>query len=197
MFRNEVGDIIDIAALEVTEQRIAEQYIRPDDVVLELGARYGTVTAKIQSKLARKDLHVAVEPDRRVVQALRTNLQDHGCTPLVFEGIVSKQPGVLQGNGYGTIVRLGVDGTCCASTTVEELEAKLGAKFTVLIADCEGCLGPFLQDFPGLLDQLRLVHFETDPGYNQTDYEQVKTLLKEHGFQEAEHEAWQWVFVRA
>ena len=30
--------------IEVTEQRLVKQYIEPDDVVLELGARYGSVS---------------------------------------------------------------------------------------------------------------------------------------------------------
>lgn len=196
MFRDDAGQVIDIARIEFAEQRIAETHVRPDDVVLELGARYGTVTAKIQSKLARKELHVAVEPDVRVLQALRNNLQEHGCCPVVFDGIVSKRPGVVEGDGYGTLVRLGASGRPCPSKTVQELEAEIGAKFTVLIADCEGCVGPFLEDFPELLDQLRLVHFETDPGYNQTNYEQVKEKLEQHGFREAEHDGWQWVFVK-
>lgn len=196
MFRNEVGDEIDISRIEHEEQRIAQQYVKPNDVVLELGARYGTVSAKVQQQLANKKLHVAVEPDSRVIGSLRDNLTKHGCETMVFHGIVSKTPGVLEGNGYATMVRLNGNGTCCASTTIEDLETQLGAKFTVLIADCEGCLGPFLEDFPQLLDQLRLVHFETDPGYRQTDYEKVKQLLTIKGFREAEHVNWQWVFVR-
>jgi len=196
MFRDEQGSAIDITKVEHNEQRIAEQYVRPDDVVLELGARYGTVSAKIQAKLAVKRNHVAVEPDARVIDTLRTNLQEHGCDAHVFHGIVSKQPGVIQGSGYGTLVRLHAEGTCCARTTVEDLETLLGAKFTVLIADCEGCLGPFLEDFPQLYEQLRMVHFETDPGYNQTDYKHVEEMLLQHGFQQVERVGWQRVFVK-
>jgi FkbM family methyltransferase len=196
MFKNEVGAEIDVTRIEHEEQRIAKMYVQQNDVVLELGARYGTVSAKIQAQLANKKMHVAVEPDSRVIETLRANLERHASEAVVFHGIVSKTPGVLEGDGYGTIVRLNGNGTCCASTTVEELEKQLGANFTVLIADCEGCLGPFLKDFPQLLEQLRLVHFETDPGYHQTDYEQIKLLLREHGFREAEHVNWQWVFVK-
>jgi FkbM family methyltransferase len=196
MFRDEQGRTINTAHMEREEQRIAEQYVEPGDVVLELGARYGTVSAKIQSRLANKKLHVAVEPDSSVIPVLRSNLAEHLCETLVFQGIVSKTTGVVEQKGYSTIVRLGATGTSCPTTTVDDLEAQIGAKFTVLIADCEGCVGPFLEDFPHLLDQLRLVHFETDPGYKQTDYEHVKTLLREHGFQEVEHMNWQWVFAK-
>jgi FkbM family methyltransferase len=196
MFVDEHGSAININSVEHNEQRIAEQYVRPDDVVLELGARYGTVSAKIQAKLAVKRNHVAVEPDSRVIETLRKNLQEHGPDAIVFHGIVSKKPGVVEGDGYGTLVRLHGEGTCCASTTVEELETQLGAKFTVLLADCEGCLGPFLDDFPQLYEQLRLVHFETDPGYNQTDYKQIEQTLLQHGFKQIERVGWQWVFEK-
>jgi FkbM family methyltransferase len=197
MFRDENGKVIDVVSVEHQEQRIAQQYVKPDDVVLELGARYGTVSAKIQTRLANKKLHVAVEPDSGVIPALRMNLHENGCETLVFQGIVSKVSGVVEPSGYATIVRLGGSEDSCAIASVDELETKIGAKFTVLIADCEGCIGPFLQDFPQLLDQLRLIHFETDPGYDQTDYEHVKSMLVQHGFQEVEHVNWQWVYVRA
>jgi FkbM family methyltransferase len=198
MFFNELGEQINTAAFEAQEQEFASKYVEADDVVLELGARYGTVTVRIQSKLNAKQLHVAVEPDPLVLEVLRKNLERHDSLATVFHGIVSKTPGALEQDGYATIVRLQSteDEKCCASINVEDLETRLGAKFTALVADCEGCLGPFFKDFPEFLAQLRMVMLETDPGYNQTDYAEIRALLLEKGFVEADHVGWQYVYVR-
>jgi len=52
--------------VEVPEQKLVNIYIQPDDVVLELGARYGTVSCNINKKLNNKLNQVSVEPDSRV-----------------------------------------------------------------------------------------------------------------------------------
>lgn len=40
--RDEYGNSIDIANIEKHEQDLADQYILEDDIVLELGTRYGS-----------------------------------------------------------------------------------------------------------------------------------------------------------
>ena len=46
------GKKVDIQHIEKTEQDLAEQYVLKNDVVLELGARYGSVSCVINSKLS-------------------------------------------------------------------------------------------------------------------------------------------------
>jgi hypothetical protein len=58
-FENEVyydenDNIIDHNILEATEQQLAKKYIKPNDKVLELGARYGTVSCAINKILNNK-----------------------------------------------------------------------------------------------------------------------------------------------
>jgi len=52
--RDENGKLVDIASLETQEQELVRKYILPEDVVLELGARYGSVSCIINSKLSNK-----------------------------------------------------------------------------------------------------------------------------------------------
>lgn len=47
-FINEYGKPFDHNKAETTEQEFASKYIQPDDTVLELGGRYGTVTVALQ-----------------------------------------------------------------------------------------------------------------------------------------------------
>jgi hypothetical protein len=58
---NEHG--VDVTSNEKLEQDLADTYINDDDVVLELGARYGAVSCTINSKLKIKTNQVVVEPD--------------------------------------------------------------------------------------------------------------------------------------
>ena len=60
------GNKVDIEHIEKHEQDLANEYILEDDVVLELGARYGSVSCIINSKLNNKNNQVVVEPDDRV-----------------------------------------------------------------------------------------------------------------------------------
>ena len=65
-FYNEHDKVIDVKRIEFEEQYLAGQYVEPDDVVLELGARYGSVTVAISRKLRDSSTCVTVEPDEKV-----------------------------------------------------------------------------------------------------------------------------------
>lgn len=54
IFYNENHDIINKHVAERYEQIFAEWFIKENDIVLELGARYGTVSCAINSKLKNK-----------------------------------------------------------------------------------------------------------------------------------------------
>jgi hypothetical protein len=55
---------------EAEEQFLVRKYIPKDANVLELGARYGTVSCVISEILDDPTHHVAVEPDHSVIEAL-------------------------------------------------------------------------------------------------------------------------------
>jgi len=73
------GNKVDIEHIEKTEQDLAKQYILENDIVLELGARYGSVSCVINSKLNNKKNQVVVEPDDRVWDALEKNKVNNNC----------------------------------------------------------------------------------------------------------------------
>ena len=83
------GNPINTAYFEKPEQDLANQYIKEDDVVLELGARYGSVSCVINSKLKCKTNQVVVEPDVRVWDALERNKVVNGCGFHIVKGFVS------------------------------------------------------------------------------------------------------------
>lgn len=53
-FYDEYNIKIDHFSKERSEQELAYKYVKKNDIVLELGARYGTVSCAINSKLVNK-----------------------------------------------------------------------------------------------------------------------------------------------
>lgn len=185
VFHNERGQKIDVNRVEAVEQKLAREHILEDDIVLELGARYGTVTVQIGKKLKDDKLLVAVEPDSRVWSVLDANLQSNGCKAKVWKGFVSSKQRTLQdmerGDGYGT--NSIEDATSKIPTiSFSELQMQECFTFNVLVADCEGFLLSFLQEAPQILSQLRMIIFEKDHP-DKCDYCMVESLLKTAGLE--------------
>ena len=90
-FQNELGDQINTNDFEVQEQELAKKYIKENDVVLELGARYGSVSCVINSKLNCKTNQVSVEPDDRVWNALERNRIINKANFHIVKGFISKK----------------------------------------------------------------------------------------------------------
>jgi FkbM family methyltransferase len=184
IFYNEKGAIIDHLHIERPEQLLAEKYIPSDAVVLELGARYGTVSAVISKKLSNPLHFVAVEPDERVWNALEKNMKNNGCTFNLIKGVISLSPLILteidSHQGYG-ITSVKAESSTIKSYTLKEVERMYNLKFDTLMADCEGFLEIFMDENPILYNQLKLIIFEQDYG-NKCNYEKIKTMLANNGF---------------
>jgi len=194
-FLNEKGEIINHLELERTEQLQAEKYILPDDVVLELGARYGTVSCVINKKLNNPMNQVSVEPDERVWDSLEKNIKDNGCNINLIKGVISNKKLVLANvdycEGYGAET-IESDDTTIINYTLDEVQTMYNLKFNVLVADCEGYLGKFLEDNPILYEQLDTILFETDNA-KVCDYGKIIINLIINNFKNIEsgnHEVW-------
>ena len=88
---NENKQLVNINKIERPEQDLVEKYILEDDVVLELGARYGSVSCKINLNLKNKFNQVSVEPDKRVWTALKFNKIINKCKFHIIKGFISKK----------------------------------------------------------------------------------------------------------
>ena len=179
------GKRVDIEHVEVEEQRLANQYILENDVVLELGARYGSVSCIINSKLNNKKNQVVVEPDERVWNALETNKKSNNCEFNIVKGFISNKKLDLTNldyciDGYGATF-IENNNTKIPSFSLKEITEKHNLIFNVLVADCEGFLEVFFDENPEFYDHLRLIIFEAD--YPQKcNYTKIKETLFEKGF---------------
>ena len=181
---NEKNEIVDTERYERQEQELAKQYILENDIVLELGARYGSVSCIINSKLNNKLNQVVVEPDERVWGALEKNKKNNNCKFHIINGFISnKKLELINHNvcyGYGTTSVINNNSTI-PSYTLDEVINKYNLNFNVLVADCEGFLEIFFDENPNFYDQLRLIIFESD--YQQKcNYNIIKSKLLEKNF---------------
>lgn len=194
-FVDESGKAINHLSVERNEQLQAGRYIRPESVVLELGARYGTVSCVINSKLAVKTNQVSVEPDSRIHAALELNMRANDCEFHIVKGVISKTPIVLAAldsyNGYGT-TSVKAETSSITSYRLEDIEAMYGLTFDTLVADCEGFLEQFFDENPDFYKQLKLVMFEQDYPH-KCNYAKITGVLRQQGFVQLEagfHQVW-------
>ena len=188
--RDQNGKSVNIAFLEKPEQDLAQKYIKENDIVFELGARYGSVSCIINSKLKCKTNQVVVEPDERVWEALERNKKVNKCEFHIVKGFVSsKKLGLTNINDYYggyAATYIDQDDSKIPSYTMEEIKTKYNLQFNVLVADCEGFLERFFDENPTFYDKLRLVMFEADY-VDKCNYTKIRDTLRIKGFLEVVH----------
>lgn len=179
-FVDENDNIVDKDKFEKEEQEQAEEYIMENDCVLELGARYGTVSVIINKKLSNPSDHVVVEPDSDVWAALEKNKKKSDSHFYILKGIISETKFSLQKSGYGT-TQVEDKSSTLPHFSFEQVKGMVNKPFTVLVADCEGCIEQFLNENTEILQTLRLILLEEDQG-DKCDYKAVKKLLNDYNF---------------
>ena len=158
---------------EKDEQSLVRQYVPKNSTVLELGARYGTVSCVISETLEDPTRHVAVEPDETVLQALEQNKKRNGGKFHIFSGVISnKKYKVVESvidmddeyREYGTYTKeISQDEEGgVKSMSLEELQKLYGLQFDCIVADCEGFFCDFIDENPWILDQIHTLVLEKD-----------------------------------
>jgi GR25 family glycosyltransferase involved in LPS biosynthesis len=185
--QNEHNVLVDTEKHESTEQDLVFQHVLPEDVVLELGGRYGSVSCMINYKLKSKTGQVVVEPDERVWNALERNKLVNKCEFEIVKGFLSAKKLALTklDAWYGGYAATSVEApeSKVPSYTLANIEERTKLKFNVLVADCEGFLETFFDENPTFIKQLRLIIFEADYP-EKCNYAKIRIMLKSNGFNE-------------
>ena len=153
-----------------------------DDIVLEIGARYGSVSCIISQKTQKS---VCVEPDERVWEILEHNKKINNCNFNIVKGFISKKKLSLFNKdtfqGYGTTSKLD-DNSNIPNYTLDEIKERYNIqKFNVLILDCEGFMEQFIDENIEILDDLRMIMFEADQPHICND-DKIRNILLENNF---------------
>lgn len=181
---DEHGQYIPYESIEVQEQHDANYYIRPDDKVLEIGARYGGVSITINKILKNKRDHVAVEPDSTVWEALEKNRDRHWCEFQICKGAISERPlNINDGgyNGFGNYTSEENDGN------IELFKiSDFNIDFNVLVVDCEGAFENFYNENKDFFKNLRLILYERDRK-EHCNYDYLEKEFLNMGFKKVNH----------
>ena len=181
-YYNEKNELINHKELERDEQEQAYKYIEPNDVVLELGGRYGTVSAVINYKLENKKNHVVVEPDENIVPALIKNRDLNNSSYYILSKVISNSNKKKIESGYSTHY---VDSNYNEKTnniiSYEDFKKQFPLDFNVIVADCEGCLAEFIKMMGDDFYKINKVIFEADMA-QLCNYDEIIQILLNNGF---------------
>lgn len=179
---DENNKLVNTAKIERKEQNLAKAYVKPDDIVLELGARYGSVSCIVNNILNIKTNHVVVEPDDTVWSALSYNKKNNNSHFHIIEGIIGNKSLSLIKDGYATRCSSNAMDNTIKYFSLQDIKTRYSIdNFTVLIADCEGCLPDFLKENKDILHSLRLVIFETD-NKQSVNYNDIHQMMRDYNF---------------
>jgi FkbM family methyltransferase len=191
MFVNSRGEPVDVN-FEKEEQMLVRKYLPRNASVLELGARYGTVSCVIGEVLDDPTRHVAVDPDSSIISALEQNRAANRGNFHIYNGVVSEKAyninfidPAFPNAEYGTYTKQSTDSTL-NNISLKDLQTKYNLRIDYIVADCEGFLCDFIKENEWVLDQLTGIIYERD-GHPWKDmiskYEELDEIFKKHGYQ--------------
>ena len=164
--------------IEIVEQELVKKYVKPDDRVLELGARYGAVSVTTNKILNDISKHYVVEPDASVWNALETNMKNNDCNFNIIKGVIGEKKYSVCGSNYSTYTQEDPNSTL-ESHKIPDIN------FNTLIVDCEGYLETFYFENVNFFSKLEKIILEADE-IERCDYEKVFAEFKKQGFTQIE-----------
>jgi len=191
---NELGQPAWPCHIESNSRDFVRKWLPADATVLEVGARYGSVSCVIATMQHQSGKVVSVESDPAVWDALDKNLKTYGCNVKVLKGVVGTTPVTIDAltasnGGYGTRTQAAgatnvTQGKAVPAYPLAQIEQTFGMHFDTLVVDCEGCFPTLLRENPTLLQQINLIIVEAHADRPTDSEEQsVAELQSAHGFQ--------------
>lgn len=190
---DENDSIINFVKYERAEQYVATDFVMPYLRVLELGGRYGVVSSVINNKLEDPYMHVVVEPDKNVINALNKNKINHQCKFTIINGVVSTTNLILKRHQVGeaskTFKEEEIDSSNIdnsyevniKSYTLKNIMDMTNIDFNCLFVDCEGCLYDFLLENEEYVKNYIMIFYEADYT-SYCEYKKVSKKLLSWGF---------------
>ena len=168
-----------IASIENGEHELVKKFIRPNDVVLEFGGRYGTTSCEIAKSLKNSGKLAVIEPDRSVWDVLSRNLHVHNCKASLVMGVLSDMTLFFTSENYATrtVVNPNVSEYYASSHKKQdsakhnivrwsfyEVQNLLGSSINTILLDCEGCLPHVLGEIKEPIEngQIQTILIEAD-----------------------------------
>ena len=168
-----------IASIENGEHHLVKKFIRPTDVVIEFGGRYGTTSCEIAKSLKNSGKLAVIEPDRSIWDVLNRNLHVNNCKASVIMGVLSNATLLFTSEGYATRTIVNPNASSYYESSHKkhdsarhkivrysfaEVQNLLGSTINTILVDCEGCLPHVLGELKSPLEngQIRTILIEAD-----------------------------------
>lgn len=184
---------------ELPEQKMVVNYLKGNENVLEIGGNIGRNSLVISVLLKSRNM-VVLESDYDISMQLNENKKLNNMNFHIEASALSKRK--LMQKNWDTVYKELVDLKGAAGEDIsaykdvniisfEELNEKYKIKFDTLVLDCEGAFYYILNDFPQILENIKLIIMEND--YRIYDhYIFVKEKLLENNFEIEYSEAGGW-----
>ncbi len=176
---------------EVPEQRMVVQFLDPKSKVLELGSNIGRNTMIISTILEDENNLVTLETDSRTAKILDVNRRSNFMNFKIENSALSARK--LIQRGWDTIPSdIVLEGYVPVNViSYQELINKYNIQFDTLVVDCEGALYYIFQDFPNILDNIKMIIMEND--YHDMEKKNfVDSFMVQHQFERVYYEAGGW-----
>lgn len=182
------GNIIQNTDWEFGEQAALVSHLQPNDRVLQLGGNIGA-SCIAAAKFMPSSLNVCVEPSDLIIPTLHENVSGCNGSVRVVHGIIADKcenktlvgvGGNASKNDWGAQIRPDANGQKIKCFTLPDVSPPGG--FTMLFADCEGCLPEFIRNYGNELvntHPLRTIIYERDA---DVDYSEVEAFCKTNGY---------------
>lgn len=151
---------------EYPEQEMALMYIKPDDIVLELGGNIGRNSCIIASLLNDSKNLVVFESCNSFAQQLKENRDLNNLNFCIEDCAISKCE--LYQNLWNTKPDNEMNSedynnwTKIKTSTWSDIKNKYNIVFDTLVADCEGAFYYILRDEPTFLENFKKIIIEND-----------------------------------
>ena len=197
VFYNEHDHLLDDFSRRVEEgsRYLINKYVKSDMKVLELGARYGTVSVCFDYLLDNPQSQLlVVDPDKNIESCLLKNKTINNCSFNIFNGAISNTQLYVTYNGCGWETKTYIEppvhlkSELIQTHTMNEIQQIYNIHFNCLLADCEGFLLQFIKENDSFFDNLVCVMYEEDCTINHKinntyiDYNEIENFLLSKGF---------------
>jgi FkbM family methyltransferase len=170
---------------EYPEQLMSALYIKPDNIVLELGGNIGRNSCIIASLLNNSNNLVVFESDPDNASKLKENCDLNNLNFIIEDCAISKTE-LLQKDWITKTKDLIKDNELANWKPIKtmswlQIKNKYKITFDTLVADCEGALYYILKDEPDFLETFKTIIIEND--FNDIEHKKfVDSEFKRFGF---------------
>jgi 16S rRNA A1518/A1519 N6-dimethyltransferase RsmA/KsgA/DIM1 with predicted DNA glycosylase/AP lyase activity len=183
------------------------KFIEKNDIVLEIGGRYGIVSFVINNLLDNKKNHVVIEPDDNVITALKINKKAHDNEYHILNSYISNNKKKIYKWGQGTFLfhkksdvvnkfEHGYIDIPEKQVNYFDIKKKYNLEFNTIILDCNGCIQDVIdnigddivniekiicyKDYPWLSNYVKINKYLIDHDFLLANDGQTKVYLKKN-----------------